>query len=74
VSQSTQTSATLRTEENTKATIRFAGDTWRVLSKGITNEAGDTYCHLASTTRFQQQRNGSRPIQAGIWIPAVVLQ
>lgn len=38
--------------------IEHDGDTWRVLSMG-TRRDGKVYCHLASTTRSRQQRNGS---------------
>lgn len=48
-------------------TINHDGDTWRILSKGATRD-GKTYCHLASTTRFQQQKNGKVPVQMGDWI------
>jgi len=43
-------------------TIKHDGDTWNILSEGATRD-GKTYCHLASTTRFRQQRNGANPVQ-----------
>ena len=43
--------------------IRFEGALWRVLGIGITNEAGEVYLHLGSTTRFRHQRNGRVPVQ-----------
>lgn len=49
-------------------TIELEGDTWRVIGVGVTREDGLTYCHLASTTRFVEQRNGARPIQIGEWV------
>lgn len=49
-------------------TIDHQGDTWRVLSEGASRDDGMTFCHLASTTRFVQQRNGPYPIQACDWV------
>ena len=49
-------------------TIEHDGDTWRVLARGVTREDGKTFCHLASTTRSQQQRNGARPVQVNDWV------
>ena len=48
--------------------IKLDGDTWNILSKGVTRADGKTYCHLANTTRFIKQRNGQRPIQICDWI------
>jgi hypothetical protein len=48
-------------------TVRYDGDTWKVLGVGA-KRAGETYLHLASTTRSVKQRNGQRPIQVGAWI------
>lgn len=48
--------------------IEVFGDTWRVLALGARDGEGNVYAHLASTTRFVQQRNGQRPIQIGDWI------
>lgn len=45
-----------------RKTVELNGDTWRVLSLGVRQD-GKVYAHLASTTRFRQQRNGERPIQ-----------
>ena len=48
--------------------IEHSGDTWRILSLGV--EDGDRrFAHLASTTRYRQQRNGRVPIQICDWIP-----
>lgn len=52
----------------TSETIDHDGDTWRVLSKGVTRADGKTMLHLASTTRSRQQRNGSCPIQICDWV------
>ena len=60
----------LETTTMTEQTIQYEGDTWRVLSRGIAREDGATFCHLASTTRGRQQRNGWRPVQICDWIPA----
>lgn len=51
-----------------ESVVAHDGDTWRVLSKGATREDGFVYCHLASLTRSQPQRNGDNPIQCGDWI------
>ena len=48
--------------------INHDGDTWSILSTGTTRDDGKTYCHLASTTRSRQQRNGPNPIQMGDWV------
>lgn len=52
--------------------IKWDADTWRVLSTGAERD-GKVYAHLASTTRFVQQKNGSNPVQICDWIPAEVL-
>lgn len=54
--------------------IEVFGDTWRVLSVGAHDGEGKVYAHLASTTRFVQQRNGKRPIQICDWIDESILQ
>lgn len=53
-------------------TIKHDGDTWRILSEGTTRD-GKTYCHLASTTRSRQQRNGAVPVQICDWIDHAVI-
>lgn len=53
-------------------TIHHDGDTWRLLSEGATRD-GRTYCHLASTTRVCQQKNGSVPVQISDWISNAVI-
>ncbi|UOF79759.1 N-6 DNA methylase [Caudoviricetes sp.] len=42
------------------------GDTWRVVNVGFEAD-GKIYLHLASTTRFRQQRNGQCPVQIADW-------
>lgn len=53
-------------------TIQHDGDTWNILGEGATRD-GKTYCHLASTTRGRQQRNGWMPLQRGDWIDHAVI-
>lgn len=53
-------------------TIQHDGDTWNVLGEGATCD-GKTFCHLASTTRFRQQRNGKNPVQMCDWIDSAVI-
>lgn len=53
-------------------TIQHDGDTWNIVGEGATRD-GKTYCHLASTTRFRQQRNGKNPVQIGDWIDHAVI-
>lgn len=54
--------------------VEHDGDRWRVLATGTTRPDGYTYCHLASTTRGRQQRNGWCPVQICDWIAADVLK
>lgn len=60
--------------------ISWDGDQWRVLSQGASrgdqngDELGLVYVHLASTTRFCEQRNGRTPIQIGDWVPVSLLR
>ncbi|MFS1430804.1 hypothetical protein LMH73_027765 [Vibrio splendidus] len=52
-------------------TIEQNGDTWLVLGTGVMrniNGKVETYCHLASTTRFTKQRNGNYPAQVHDWV------
>jgi hypothetical protein len=53
--------------------IVHMGDAWRVLGVGAQRD-GNTYCHLASTTNFRQQKNGRIPMQIGDWIDTAVLK
>ena len=54
-------------------TIVHIGDAWRVVGVGAQRD-GNTFCHLASTTRFRQQKNGKNPVQIGDWIDTEVLK
>lgn len=45
------------------------GDTYRVVGTG-TYSAGAVYCHLVSTTRFTEQRNGRFPAQICVFVEA----
>lgn len=47
--------------------IKHDGDTWEILGEGAPRD-GKTYCHLASTTKFREQRNGRNPVQISDWI------
>jgi hypothetical protein len=46
----------------TYQTIELDGDTWAVIGLGVRQDE-KVYAHLASTTRYLQQRNGRCPIQ-----------
>lgn len=48
--------------------ITIDGDTWRVVGVGATDADGFIYMHLASTTRFRDQKNGRSPVQAADWL------
>ncbi len=48
--------------------LEVDGDKWRIVGVGATNDEGKTYLHLASITRFRQQRNGLVPVQKGDWM------
>jgi hypothetical protein len=60
--------------------INWDNDQWRVVGQGAVNTSPDAYnddlvyVHLASTTRFREQRNGRNPIQIGDWVPVGVLR
>lgn len=49
--------------------LEFVGDTWVVVGTGIYS-AGAVYCHLASTTRFGDTKNGKAPLQVAAYIEA----
>ena len=55
-------------------TFAFDNDTWRVVGIGVTDADGFTAFHLASTTRFRQQRNGRNPVQIFQWLHADILE
>jgi len=44
-------------------TAAFDGDVWKVIGVGVTDADGFVFLHLASTTRFRQQKNGKVPMQ-----------
>ena len=44
-------------------TAAFDNDVWKVIGVGVTDADGFVFLHLASTTRFRQQRNGKVPVQ-----------
>jgi hypothetical protein len=46
--------------------ITARNDVWRVVGIGLERD-GATFLHLASTTRFRQQRNGAVPVQTTGW-------
>ena len=54
-------------------TLSWDGDNWRVLQTGRADDQGRIYCHLASTSRGRQQRNGWNPVQICDWIPSAIL-
>lgn len=54
--------------------VEHDGDRWRVVATGATRGDGYVYCHLVSTTRHVQQRNGPRPVQMADWIAADALK
>lgn len=56
--------------DKTKGGLKVAhdGDTWRIVGTGRVREDGKTFCHLASETRGNQQKNGWIPIQIADWI------
>jgi hypothetical protein len=53
-------------------TIQHDGDTWNIIGEGAARD-GKVFCHLASTTRGRQQRNGWVPVQINDWIDAAVI-
>lgn len=53
--------------------IVHMGDVWKVLGTGVQRD-GNTFCHLASITRFRTQKNGKNPIQISDWIDTEVLK
>lgn len=52
--------------------INHEGDTWEVIGVGASRD-GLTYCHLRSTTRSRQAKNGAHWLQMADWIPDEVL-
>jgi hypothetical protein len=50
-----------------KKQIQFEGAAWSLLGVGVEHE-GQTFCHLGSTTQFNEQRNGRVPVQINVWV------
>ena len=48
-------------------------DRWVVLGAGAQRD-GNTFCHLASTSRGRQQKNGWVPVQICDWVSTEVLE
>lgn len=51
----------------TNRIIKHDGDTWRVLSVGSFRD-NKVFCHLVSTTRSTERKNGAHPLQITDWI------
>lgn len=62
---------TLR-EKYTDLAIVHLGEVWRVIGVGAQRD-GNTFCHLANTTRGKQQKNGWMPAQICDWVDTAVL-
>lgn len=52
--------------------IVHMGDVWRIVSVGVTKD-GNTFCHLASTSRGRKQKNGWYPLQINDWVDTAVI-
>lgn len=50
------------------AIIEHDGDTWKILSYGITRDDGKVFAHLASMTRHTTTKNGAYPAQMNDWV------
>lgn len=59
-------------EKYTDLTIVYMGEVWRVIGVGAQRD-GNTYCHLANTTRGTHQKNGWMPAQIADWVDTAVL-
>lgn len=53
--------------------IVHIGDVWKVIGVGAQRD-GNTFCHLASTHRGRQQKNGWMPQQINDWVDTAVLE
>lgn len=53
--------------------IVHLGDVWKVIGVGAQRD-GNTFCHLASTHRGRQQKNGWYPAQINDWVDTEVLK
>ena len=60
-------------EKYTGKKIVHMGDVWEVIGVGAQAE-GNTFCHMASLTRFRTQKNGKNPIQINDWVDTAVLE
>ncbi len=49
------------------------GERWLVLGAGAQRD-GNTFCHLESTSRGRQQKNGWVPVQICDWVSTEVLE
>lgn len=47
--------------------IDIDGETYRIIGRGAQNDEGHVYMHLASESRFVEQKNGRRPAQIVTW-------
>lgn len=48
--------------------IDIDGETFRILGRGAEDEQGRVYMHLASESKFIQQKNGKRPQMRCEWV------
>jgi hypothetical protein len=55
-------------KKNVKEIIEVDGEKWEIISKGVTNDRGLTFCHLIHTTKGTEQTNGFYPIQINDWV------
>jgi len=63
----------MSTNEFVDLKIYFDGDTYHILSTGTVQDSM-VFCHLASTTRGRQQKNGWYPLQMCEWISIADLE
>jgi hypothetical protein len=59
-------------EKYTDLIIVHMGEVWRVIGVGAQRD-GNTFCHLANTSRGKQQKNGWVPNQINDWVDTAVL-
>ena len=60
-------------EEFLGKVIVHIGDVWKVIGVGAQRD-GITFCHLASTHRGRQQKNGWMPQQINDWVDTATLK
>ena len=53
--------------------IVHMGEVWKVIGVGAQRD-GNTFCHLANTSRGRRQKNGWCPVQIGDWVDTEVLK